>query len=932
MIEISKNGTRLDLEIRFIQLRLKVNFECSVSMYVLTNTKKVESESAIFDVASTRYIGDVKKTVNTSIILFPHKKNIVEINFLLLTQKGKKCAGVVTFDVDEALKSKKSNFVIPLEKCPDPNAKVSFQFTYSNPTNIDALEVPGERKKTGLNTTNVSFYSHLNNEDTSFNKNVSNDTSNISLNIRNLARNRSRSPGGAVKLNFNAQRARPVSKAEFTQPAKEFTIDSPRKESKPNIFDNYYKEDKDKDKAKNEDEGTEKVTQYTTKLNGKDTNNNLEKKFKDLEDNFMIINKENNRLKTTNNELKTELDAYKNMKDKNIEEKNDNKLLAEMEKLKSDLDNKEEALFAIKLELEQTETKLIEYKRQTEVQTSELEKKEKYLKQKNDELEEENYILDEKYSDAKQKVYELETVLEQFKEEQSRQLDNIKGIQNKNQISKNEYDALKEENQKLTVKLKTLKNKNADLQFQLDTVKEEKVEWEESNAKDGSKVEELQHELDVLRKKLAAKEEELIDAQEKNIQQKEEYDQILRQKENEINNLAKNSKSESGNDLKERVSRLQNKLEEKDEEIIRLKSKIETLEITLDNPANDKTQFESTIYNLEKKLTQKEFELEEQKRSNETLKEEYEGRIAVATKKLKRSETQYNEVAEQQKELAQKEVELKNIKDDNRSKEVIIKELKDKIASLETSKLNVKNTDNDELEGYHAQINQLKDKNSKLLELEKEKNKEIEDLKAKIDRFEQDVDGKKNENDDIDYLKTEKKELEAKLAKLQDQQSANEELKQELSEHKKKKKELEGLVADLKKQIASNQNKGLYESDDLTVVTVENENLKRKVKLLELRLQDAQNTKDLENKYKNREAELQQKLKEVEKHNMEIQQRLEKASKDGAKGQGIDRNEYAKLEKNYVDSMKKIGDVLMIVQSLKLKKEDKDRIIGTLVS
>ena len=59
-------------------------------------------------------------------------------------------------------------------------------------------------------------------------------------------------------------------------------------------------------------------------------------------------------------------------------------------------------------------------------------------------------------------------------------------------------------------------------------------------------------------------------------------------------------------------------------------------------------------------------------------------------------------------------------------------------------------------------------------------------------------------------------------------------------------------------------------------------------------------------------------------------ERIEKIEK-GQVG-GINKSQYSKLEKNYVDSMKKIGDVLMIVQSLKLKKNDKDKIISTLVS
>lgn len=46
----------------------------------------------------------------------------------------------------------------------------------------------------------------------------------------------------------------------------------------------------------------------------------------------------------------------------------------------------------------------------------------------------------------------------------------------------------------------------------------------------------------------------------------------------------------------------------------------------------------------------------------------------------------------------------------------------------------------------------------------------------------------------------------------------------------------------------------------------------------------------------------------------------------------IERAEYQKLEKNYIESVKKIGDALMIVQGIKLKKDDKDKIVNCLVA
>lgn len=920
MIDIAKNGTKIDLELAFAQLRLKVNFECSVSIYVLTNTNKVESEDTSFDAINTKCVGDIKKIVKTSMVLYPNKRNSIEINILLLTKKGKKCAGVLHFDIDDALKNSKNNFILPLEKCPDPQAKLSFNFKFSNPKPLEIIDNPFERKKAGLNTTNISFYSHLNNEDTSFNKNTAQDISNVSLNIRSLTRNRSKSPGGNIRLNFNSQRVKPVSRQEFTPPAKEFPIDSPRKETKPNIFDNYYKENvvQEKKEIKSADNSKNHIEQNQEK--------NDDKKFKDVEDNFCSVNKENIQLRYLNEKLKSELNMMKSKFGNQNYSSVDNKLITEIDDLKKIISSKDEAIMSLKYEFKQAEAKFIEFKSQSDKRFVEIQKSEKYVQRKNDELEEENFMLDEKYSDVKQKLYELETQLEQLKEDRSIHLDNEKNW-NMNESFTMKY--LEEENYKLSTKLKTVEYKNNELIKRLDTIKEEKNEHDDSMFKESNRISELEKELDKAKEQLSNKELESLNLKRENLEYKVKYERDMAENLKEKQLLKKQINQAQETQSQSQILDLKTKLDEKEETIFKLENELELLEETLNNPINCKTDDKKTIYKLEKQLEETLSELEKYKSTNENTNEKYKSQFELFLTKIKELESQNKELDTINKNLKLSDKEYANIKEENNKKDKIIKELYDKI---ENNIIPNYNNDNENLINYRNQIYELKEDNKKLRNELQLKNLEMDSFKEEINKLKI-LDAEKNVVDSKNTNFASKKLILDNECLDENKNSySNENLLRQAEAHKERIRELEALVSELKQQIESVKCKTSYDMDDIAIVTVENENLKRKIKLMEMRISDNYNKQELENKLKQKEDEADKKYRKLEKENMDLQRRLEKLSKDNIKFQGVDRSEYIKLEKTYVDSMKKIGDVLMMVQSLKLKKTDKDKIIGTLVN
>lgn len=964
-MNIHKNGTKVDLSFNFCELRLKVTFDCSVSIYVLSNTHKIESEDINFDVVKTKFIGKLNKTVKTSMILFPHKKNEIELNILLLTKKGKKCAGSVILDMDEIFKNpNEKGYVKPLEKCPDRNAKISFKLSYANFEDLKPIDSGGGKKK-DLNTTNMSFYSHFNNEETSFNKNNnSHNTSGLSLKVRQIARNRSKSPGGGIKLNFGGRRIRPQSRSgalEKRLSNKNFTSDrknvsvrvdptAQQEKSKANIFDNYYGDKQNRNVDKDVEEHKKSRTEHEVEVQSKHDS----KKFKDLEDNFMIVNNDNSRLKRENNELKKEVEFYRGKLGGKADEVGEiEKLKKENDQLREEIEQKEETIFEKKLNLEESENRYNDIKsknfeqrkryerdikelnmklqslqsgsndetnKQSKVlqdRISELEKKYSYLKGKNDELEEENYHLEEKHSDAKQKVFDLETQIETIKDEYNVKIKEIEGklmIESKNKEmneregkrDKEKYNdevkLLKDENKKFADRIRDLKEKRKELEIEIEIMKEERRGNDESLILDNTNAGELKLELEKTKRELRDKDRELQKTKTEAVQFKklkekeiEEFDKEVKILSNEIENLLKNQGNEEDDKgvWQEKYNKAKKALDDKDEEIIHLRSKQETLEINIDD--------------AEQKLKRERREKEDIEEMLEQMK------IDKNNNNNNINNSQRDLIKNHQIELDEKNETIRQLKQD-------VFELEDKVNSLEKAHKRLEDKKSGEND---KEMEKLRSINEELQSDIDKKNKELDSIRNDLAELEKKMGDNSEVQKEMDQFQKKLDEVNAELDKKEKEIS-------DLKEFRDKVQELENENNNLKKQVEKKQQKALYESDDLALLTVENENLKKKVKMLNIRINDSKSLEAELEKFKKIEIELQTQVDDLAMEKQNLQDKIEKIEK-GQIG-GINKSQYSKLEKNYVDSMKKIGDVLMIVQSLKLKKNDKDKIISTLVS
>jgi len=147
--------------------------------------------------------------------------------------------------------------------------------------------------------------------------------------------------------------------------------------------------------------------------------------------------------------------------------------------------------------------------------------------------------------------------------------------------------------------------------------------------------------------------------------------------------------------------------------------------------------------------------------------------------------------------------------------------------------------------------------------------------------------------------------------------------------------ELEDRIIELQKK-APSDNKNLYDSDDMGLLVVENESLKRKIKMLELKLSEQPSAEKISQRLEAKDFEIRNmktKLEKADKEVADLKRRLDSIKSDAFNQQNfVERAEYQKLEKNYIDSVKKIGDVLTIIQSIKLKKDDKDKIVNCLMA
>lgn len=393
MIEIDKNGTKVDLEFNFASIRLGINFPCMISICVTTNTKTSETEEADFTI-SADFKSLINRKLKTSAVLFPHKANQVDFNVTIVTKRGRKSAGVVKFDIGKVLGSNQSEFTEPLVNCPDKHAMITFGVRVFNLIHLSINEnmnkSPIQKGKVG-----ASFYSVVNyGQDTSTNQSKQLNNSSYSLNIHKKD-GKSQSPAHNVIFRFQSKKNEieeyhdnwskqlPSSKdlnnsgkledcetkvinpynsgdmASKLDSGIKF-VDADALEIKKNVI---AKKDKEIYSASKglKDGLMSDLKRQITSLG--DQNGTLQNKLGELNIEYTILVKENNKLKEDNAKYHRQLLDYKAI---NVDELQSNYDLIrnKLERAIKDLDKQEEELFDAHRKLDEKSKRVEELERQ----------------------------------------------------------------------------------------------------------------------------------------------------------------------------------------------------------------------------------------------------------------------------------------------------------------------------------------------------------------------------------------------------------------------------------------------------------------------------------------------------------------------------------------------------------------------------------------
>ena len=162
MLNISKEGTKIDVTFRLDVVRLGIAFPCEIAIRVITNYQK--NDTPYFEFNNVNLQANLDFELKTTIVMFPFKENIIELILIIRTEKGRKSAGKVQFDVLKAINTCQYEQNCTIENCPDRGATMSFAFSYDNVrnSNPETVQKPGAAQKPVNQNNSLSFYTQFN--------------------------------------------------------------------------------------------------------------------------------------------------------------------------------------------------------------------------------------------------------------------------------------------------------------------------------------------------------------------------------------------------------------------------------------------------------------------------------------------------------------------------------------------------------------------------------------------------------------------------------------------------------------------------------------------------------------------------------------------------------------------------------------------------
>ena len=427
-----------------------------------------------------------------------------------------------------------------------------------------------------------------------------------------------------------------------------------------------------------------------------------------------------------NNELKSLINDFKRDKKKLLDEKNSliNQYNEQIQKLKTEKEdiemqyiNLEQNMNSLESNKSNIDKKVIDMKNQSDKQIKELSQQLKNLSNIKLQLENENKIKEEKILTLERQNKELEM---NYKK-QMNEMDNNFSSEKNNAVSnyKEQMKLKDEEISKLNIKIKSLEENNQSLNEIIEATKKENRENNGNNVTEN---------MSKLLEQISEKDKKIFNLQ-------KELNELNAKINNDLNNKDTQNMLSTFNekDLKNKINELQNVINEKDNELIDLRTKYDTLKY-------ESTKFKTKVdYNDEEQFSDN---------NNE-----------VFINQIKEIQKTYKE--REEKLLSEKNEEIRKLK--LRNKDLFRESVLDNNNGVNITK-------------YVNEINRLKNINTNLeedLNYYKELNTRFVEVEKKSTLFETENAQLKNllhqKNNEIDNMQKKEKELDEKNKILEQQ-------------------------------------------------------------------------------------------------------------------------------------------------------------------
>jgi hypothetical protein len=624
---------------------------------------------------------------------------------------------------------------------------------------------------------------------------------------------------------------------------------------------------------------------------GKGTQNQPEKILKDSshpDSKVEELERKIKKLEQEKKEVQEMCDFYK------IQEKDGEKvklLEEEIEKLKKDIVQLKETISMIQSEKGELRIRINEL-------TTELRDKEEYYQKESRKKKKEH---EEVENELKRELNSLDETLKKLKKKMNEEwwnedLNNLEDLPEEQQIKKMKMKIRVLEKEKeflIKEKKRLVKSQTPSQEVSMKSVRIDedlKIEYKE-------KIQNLESIVEQLKKENNDQE-----------QLKNDWEKEKEELAKKIQNIM-NEKEFLNRDWRSKLGKEQFRIKEMEIENEELKTKIGKLKNTIEDQQEVEKLEEKEELNREEVFMKRVQLLKDQIKSNEN---DHFKEVEVLQKRLKEKDLEL--ISKEEKEDISKK-ELVNLKKDKEMLQKKIIRLESEIEILKESK----QQNNHKFQEAQENVGGLQMK-VELLE------SELKTKNESLDRFQKEVDNERIKSEDYQN-KIKQLDEEIEIGKKE-----NSKLKDKLKESEMKCNTLKTESTQISKELEVLKEKIQMESENLEdkteVLQYENDKLKKNLKMMELKISTLKSSEKSLSK-KNQIVEKQLKSLENKAHQADLLEKEQIILKNNLKKS---EETYKILQKSYQKSMMKIGNAMNLLNTLKLKPKQQDKLMNVLVN